>query len=61
MARIEAIVRRRDPRAAEQTELKTEDLRSTSSDARLSVASGDRTPPREFAILEYMMRKPDGQ
>jgi two-component system, OmpR family, response regulator len=57
MARIEAIVRRRDPRAAEQTELKTEDLRLDLVGRK--AYRGKREidlHPREFAILEYMMR-----
>jgi two-component system OmpR family response regulator len=57
MARIEAIVRRRDPRAAEQTELKTEDLRLDLV-GRKAFRDGREVElhPREFAILEYMMR-----
>lgn len=57
LARIEAIVRRHDPRAAEQTELKVDDLRLD-----LVSRKAIRGPreielfPREFAILEYMMR-----
>jgi two-component system OmpR family response regulator len=57
MARIEAIVRRRDPRAAEQTELRTEDLRLDLVGRK--AFRGRREidlHPREFAILEYMMR-----
>jgi two-component system OmpR family response regulator len=57
MARIEAIVRRRDPRAAEQTELRTEDLRLDLVGRK--AYRGKREidlHPREFAILEYMMR-----
>jgi two-component system, OmpR family, response regulator len=57
MARIEAIVRRRDPRAAEQTELRTEDLRLDLVGRK--AVRGRREielHPREFAILEYMMR-----
>ena len=57
MARIEAIVRRRDPRAAEQTELRTEDLRLDLVGRK--AYRGRREidlHPREFAILEYMMR-----
>jgi two-component system OmpR family response regulator len=57
MARIEAIVRRRDPRAAEQTELNTEDLRLDLV-GRKAFRDGREVElhPREFAILEYMMR-----
>jgi two-component system OmpR family response regulator len=57
LARIEAIVRRHDPRAAEQTELKVDDLRLD-----LVSRKAIRGPreielfPREFAILEYMLR-----
>ena len=57
LARLEAIVRRRDPRAAEQTELKAEDLRLDLQARR--AFRGNREIdllPREFAILEYMMR-----
>jgi two-component system OmpR family response regulator len=57
MARIEAIVRRRDPRAAEQTELKSDDLRLDL--VARKAHRGKREidlHPREFAILEYMMR-----
>ena len=57
LARIEAIVRRRDPRAAEQTELRAEDLRLDLA-ARRAVRGGREIElhPREFAVLEYMMR-----
>lgn len=57
LARLEAIVRRRDPRAAEQTELKAEDLR-LDLQARRAFRGGREIDllPREFAILEYMMR-----
>jgi two-component system OmpR family response regulator len=57
MARIEAIVRRRDPRAAEQTELRTEDLRLDLVGRK--AYRGRREidlHAREFAILEYLMR-----
>lgn len=57
MARIEAIVRRRDPRAAEQTELKTEDLRLDLAGRKAFRGKREiELHPREFAILEYMMR-----
>ena len=57
MARIEAIVRRRDPRAAEQTELKTEDLRLDLVGRKAHRGRREiDLHPREFAILEYMMR-----
>lgn len=57
LARLEAVVRRADPRAAGQTEFKVEDL-------RLDLAShkafrGKREidlHSREFRILEYLMR-----
>ncbi|MFT3726113.1 MAG: response regulator transcription factor [Hyphomonadaceae bacterium] len=57
LARLEAIVRRRDPRAAEQTELKAEDLR-LDLQARRAFRGAREIDllPREFAILEYMMR-----
>jgi two-component system OmpR family response regulator len=57
LARIEAIVRRHDPRAAEQTELRADNLRL---DLVARKAYRGRREiellPREFAILEYMMR-----
>jgi two-component system OmpR family response regulator len=57
LARLEAIVRRRDPRAAEQTELKAEDLRLDLQARRAFRGSREiDLLPREFAILEYMMR-----
>jgi two-component system OmpR family response regulator len=57
MARIEAIVRRRDPRAAEQTELRTDDLRLDLVGRKAHRGSREiELHPREFAILEYMMR-----
>jgi two-component system OmpR family response regulator len=57
MARIEAIVRRRDPRAAEQTELKTEDLKLDLVGRKAYRGKREiELHPREFAILEYMMR-----
>ena len=57
MARIEAIVRRRDPRAAEQTELKTEDLKLDLVGRKAYRGRREiELHPREFAILEYMMR-----
>jgi two-component system, OmpR family, response regulator len=57
LARIEAIVRRRDPRVAEQTELRTDDLRLDLA-ARKAFRGGREIElhPREFAVLEYMMR-----
>lgn len=57
LARLEAIVRRRDPRAAEQTELKAEDLR-LDLQARRAFRGAREIDllPREFAILEYLMR-----
>ncbi len=57
LARIEAIVRRRDPRAAEQTELRADDLRLDIA-ARKAVRGAREIElhPREYAILEYMMR-----
>lgn len=57
LARIEAIVRRRDPRAAEQTELHVDNLRLDLA-ARKAERGGREIDlhPREFAILEYMMR-----
>jgi two-component system OmpR family response regulator len=57
LARIEAIVRRHDPRAAEQTELKVDDLRlDLVSRKAIRGAREIELFPREFAILEYMMR-----
>lgn len=57
LARLEAIVRRRDPRAAEQTELKVDDLRLDLERRRAFRGSREiDLLPREFAILEYMMR-----
>ncbi len=57
LARLEAIVRRRDPRAAEQTELKVDDLR-LDLQARRAFRGAREIDllPREFAILEYLMR-----
>jgi two-component system, OmpR family, response regulator len=57
LARIEAIVRRADPRAAEQTEFKVDDLRLDLI-ARKAVRGRREIElhPREFAILEYLMR-----
>ena len=56
-ARLEAIVRRRDPRAAEQTELKVEDLRLDLERRRAFRGAREiDLLPREFAILEYLMR-----
>ena len=57
LARLEAIVRRRDPRAAEQTELKVDDLRLDLEKRRAFRGTREiDLLPREFAILEYMMR-----
>lgn len=57
LARLEAIVRRRDPRAAEQTELKVDDLRLDLERRRAFRGAREiDLLPREFAILEYMMR-----
>jgi two-component system OmpR family response regulator len=57
LARIEAIVRRHDPRAAEQTELKVDDLRlDLVSRKAIRGVREIELFPREFAILEYMMR-----
>ncbi len=57
LARLEAIVRRRDPRAAEQTELKVDDLRLDLEKRRAFRGAREiDLLPREFAILEYMMR-----
>lgn len=57
LARIEAIVRRHDPRAAEQTELRADNLRLDLA-ARKAYRGRREIEllPREFAILEYMMR-----
>lgn len=57
LARLEAIVRRRDPRAAEQTELRAEDLR-LDLQARRAFRGAREIDllPREFAILEYLLR-----
>jgi two-component system, OmpR family, response regulator len=57
LARIEAIVRRADPRAREQTELKVDDLRLDLV-ARRAFRGGREIElhAREFAILEYLMR-----
>jgi len=57
MARLEAIVRRADPRAAEQTELKVDDLRLDLIARKAFRANREIDLfPREFAILEYLMR-----
>ena len=57
LARLEAIVSRRDPRAAEQTELKVDDLRLDLEKRRAFRGAREiDLLPREFAILEYMMR-----
>ena len=57
LARLEAIVRRRDPRAAEQTELKVDDLRLDLERRRAFRGAREiDLLPREFAILEYLMR-----
>lgn len=57
LARLEAIVRRHDPRAAEQTELKADDLRLDLV-ARKAIRGSREIDlfPREYAILEYLMR-----
>ncbi len=57
LLRLEAIVRRHDPRAAEQTELRIEDLRLDliARKAHRGVREID-LHPREYAILEFMMR-----
>lgn len=57
LARLEAIVRRRDPRAAEQTELKVDDLKLDLI-GRRAIRNGREIDlhPREYGILEYLMR-----
>jgi two-component system OmpR family response regulator len=57
LARIEAIVRRADPRTAEQTELRVDNLKLDLVSRR--AIRGTREidlHAREFAILEYLMR-----
>ncbi|MBI1359164.1 MAG: response regulator [Alphaproteobacteria bacterium] len=57
LARIEAIVRRADPRAAEQTELRVDNLRLDLVARRAMRGAREvELHPREFAILEYLMR-----
>ncbi len=57
LARIEAIVRRADPRAAEQTELKVDNLKLDLVARRAMRGAREvELHPREFAILEYLMR-----
>jgi two-component system OmpR family response regulator len=57
MARLEAIVRRHDPRAAEQTELRIDDLRLDLIARKAFRGSREiELHQREFAILEYLMR-----
>ncbi|HVY89402.1 MAG TPA: response regulator transcription factor [Hyphomonadaceae bacterium] len=57
LARLEAIIRRHDPRAAEQTELKVDDLKLDLVARRASRGGREIDLfPREFSILEYMMR-----
>lgn len=57
MARIEAIVRRADPRAAQQTELKVDSLRLDLISRRAMRGNREvELHAREFAILEYLMR-----
>jgi two-component system OmpR family response regulator len=57
LARIEAVVRRADPRAREQTELKVDTLKLDLV-ARKAARGGREIDlhAREFAILEYLMR-----
>lgn len=57
LARIDAVVRRADPREAEQTELNVDDLRLDLV-ARRAQRSGREIEllPREYRILEYLMR-----
>jgi two-component system OmpR family response regulator len=57
LARIEAIVRRADPRAAEQTELRVDNLKLDLVSRRaIRGAREIDLHAREFAILEYLMR-----
>lgn len=57
LARLEAIVRRADPRAAEQTELKVEDLRLDLIGRKAFRGKREiELHPREYRILEYLMR-----
>ena len=57
LARLEAIVRRADPRAAEQTELKVDDLKLDLISRKAFRAQREIDLfPREFSILEYLMR-----
>jgi two-component system, OmpR family, response regulator len=57
LARIDAVVRRADPREAEQTELNVDDLRLDLV-ARRAQRNGREIEllPREYRILEYLMR-----
>ena len=57
LLRLEAIVRRHDPRAAEQTELKVDDLRLDLVGRKAQRGSRDiELHQKEYAILEFMMR-----
>src|SRR5262249_19535296 len=57
MARLEAVVRRADPRQAEQTELTVDDLKLDLTGRRAYRAGKEvELHPREFRILEYLMR-----
>jgi two-component system OmpR family response regulator len=57
LARLEAVVRRADPRAAEQTELNVEDLKLDLVGRKAARAGREiELLPREYHILEYMMR-----
>jgi len=57
LARIDAVVRRADPREAEQTELNVDDLKLDLV-ARRAQRNGREIEllPREYRILEYLMR-----
>ncbi len=57
LARLEAIVRRADPRLAGQTELKVDDLRLDLTAHKAFRAGREiQLHSREFRILEYLMR-----
>jgi two-component system, OmpR family, response regulator len=57
LLRLEAIVRRHDPRAAEQTELKVDDLKLDLVGRKANRAGRDiELHQKEYAILEFMMR-----
>jgi two-component system OmpR family response regulator len=57
LARIEAIVRRADPRTAQQTELRVDNLKLDLVARRAMRGSREiELHAREFAILEYLMR-----